>query len=404
MSRLSSFGPPVIFGTYTLRGAAATAAVTSALQLGYRRFDTASGYGNEDAVGAALAASPIPRSELFITTKISPRDTVDGFEGISAVVQRSLKLLQTPYIDCVLLHWPGVAKITPGDPRHVQGRIGILTALLRLRDAGMIRQVGVSNFLPKHLDSVRCVSRDPRRFLPLDEQEADIISPGSQHGTAAAAAATASPSSAGTVHPIAVPPTADTQADFIPAAIQMELHPWCLQRDVVAWCAAASSNASCCPCGSGVVLAPATGDDALRIEAYSPLGCGAFVKDGKKSSSSNGVRHGRSEEDEGASATPASPPSDRASLLLRWSVLRGFVPAVRSGNPDHQAENLLAVTTAASELESYTTAPVAAGSAKPCPRCTAIKAIEATIGAPTLDATADASADVHECWYANEIA
>ncbi len=94
--------PVVGFGTWKLRGDEARGAVNAALSSGYRHIDTATMYGNEDAIGQALAASEVGRDEVFLTTKLRPSDAGQA----EKVLHRSLRALRTDRIDLWLLHWP----------------------------------------------------------------------------------------------------------------------------------------------------------------------------------------------------------------------------------------------------------------------------------------------------------
>jgi 2,5-diketo-D-gluconate reductase B len=126
--------PKLGFGTWLLEGDDCERGVQEALEVGYRHIDTAKVYGNEDRVGAALQASPVPREEVFLTTKV----WTDAFrrDDLIASAERSLRLLQTDHIDLLLLHWP-----VPDVP--IAESIGALT---ELREQGKIRQLGLSNF------------------------------------------------------------------------------------------------------------------------------------------------------------------------------------------------------------------------------------------------------------------
>lgn len=124
--------PTIGFGTFPLRGKEATEAVSTALALGYRHIDTAMRYHNEDAVGMAVAQSNLPRSEVFITTKLAT-DQV-GFER--EALMRSLESLALDYVDLWLMHWP------PG------GSAGVSSwrELCRAKEAGLVKAIGVSNY------------------------------------------------------------------------------------------------------------------------------------------------------------------------------------------------------------------------------------------------------------------
>jgi 2,5-diketo-D-gluconate reductase B len=126
--------PRIGLGTWPMRGAECQAAVESALALGYRHIDTAEMYGNEEAVGAALRATGVPREAIFVTTKVW-YDKPNG-AAIRAGFAACLKRLATPYVDLLLIHWPSPA-LALADA---------LAGLAALRAAGTARAIGVSNF------------------------------------------------------------------------------------------------------------------------------------------------------------------------------------------------------------------------------------------------------------------
>ena len=116
-------------------------AVTEALKAGYRLFDTAELYENEALLGAELEASGIPRSELFITSKLI-MDSMSYDKAIKAFEQ-SLRDLRTDYLDLFLIHWPGQQK---------ERLLDAWKALEELYLAGKVRAIGMSNFLIRHMD------------------------------------------------------------------------------------------------------------------------------------------------------------------------------------------------------------------------------------------------------------
>ncbi|QTJ67918.1 aldo/keto reductase [Rhodococcus sp. ZPP] len=135
--------PPLGLGTWPLTGPDATRAVLSGIEAGYRLVDTATIYDNEEAVGVALAECGLPREELFVTTKLRGSDHMSG--DIRGAVERSLKNLGLDRLDLFLIHWPL--------PRHDR-YVAAFEAMLACRDAGLVRHVGVSNFLETHLRRV----------------------------------------------------------------------------------------------------------------------------------------------------------------------------------------------------------------------------------------------------------
>ena len=131
--------PRIGLGTWPMKGAECQAAVESALALGYRHVDTAEMYGNEDAVGAGIAAAGLPRGEVFLTTKIW-WDKPNG-SAIRRAFDASLARLATPYVDLLLIHWPSPDLDLPD----------ALRALAAIRAEGRAKAIGVSNFPPRLL-------------------------------------------------------------------------------------------------------------------------------------------------------------------------------------------------------------------------------------------------------------
>jgi 2,5-diketo-D-gluconate reductase A len=135
--------PAVGFGTYPLRGRAGVAALADALDAGYRLLDSAFNYDNEGAVGAAVRASSVPRDEIVVTSKLPGR----YHEHDAAVVAIEESVLRTglDHIDLYLIHWP-----LPRRGRYVEA----WQAMIECRERGLLRSIGVSNFLPEHLDTL----------------------------------------------------------------------------------------------------------------------------------------------------------------------------------------------------------------------------------------------------------
>ena len=132
--------PLVGFGTWQLRGRRAYNAIRYALEVGYRHIDTATMYGNEAELGQALQDSGLDRQEIFVTTKLPARGAGRERETITA----SLRDLGTDYVDLWLVHWP------PGG----SARPATWQQLLAVRDEGLARAVGVSNYSLGQLDEL----------------------------------------------------------------------------------------------------------------------------------------------------------------------------------------------------------------------------------------------------------
>jgi methylglyoxal/glyoxal reductase len=124
-------------------------AVEWALEAGYRLLDTAAMYGNEADVGAAVRASRIPRSEVFVTTKLW--HTEHGYDSAKKACHRSLAELGLDYIDLYLIHWPRAN--SPSD------RLNSWRALEELQQEGSCRAIGVSNYAIRHLEELAAHSR-----------------------------------------------------------------------------------------------------------------------------------------------------------------------------------------------------------------------------------------------------
>jgi 2,5-diketo-D-gluconate reductase A len=132
--------PQVGFGVFLIPAEETKAAVTTALECGYRHIDTAKIYGNESAVGEAIAESGIDRSEIFVTTKCWNAD--QGFDSARRAFDASLKRLGLDNLDLYLIHWPAPSRDLYVDTWR---------AFEELYTEGRVRAIGVSNFQPAHL-------------------------------------------------------------------------------------------------------------------------------------------------------------------------------------------------------------------------------------------------------------
>ncbi|MDP9841507.1 aldo/keto reductase [Streptosporangium lutulentum] len=133
--------PLVGLGTWPMSNEEAETAVVQAVEAGYRLFDTAYAYGNEEGVGRGLRASGLPREELFVTTKLNGE--WHGYDAVQESFADSAARLGVEYVDLYLIHWP-----LPRQDRYVDAFKG----LAKLLEDGRIRALGVSNFKPAHLD------------------------------------------------------------------------------------------------------------------------------------------------------------------------------------------------------------------------------------------------------------
>lgn len=135
--------PQLGYGTYKITPADTVEAVTLALEAGYRHIDTAQMYGNEAEVGRAIAESGIPRREIFLTTKLNNTNHEPAAARQSFAT--SLEDLQTDYVDLFLIHWP-LPTLYGGD------YLSTWKVLEEFFADGRSKSIGVSNFLPEHID------------------------------------------------------------------------------------------------------------------------------------------------------------------------------------------------------------------------------------------------------------
>jgi len=134
--------PRLGYGCFNCFGPEMVSAIRWAVKYGYRYIDSASCYQNEAEVGQAIAASDIPRQELFLLSKLWLTD----YENVEAALLKTLKDLGTDYLDAYLLHWPGTDE---------SRRLKAYEKLLCLQQKGVLKSIGVSNFLSGQLDKIQ---------------------------------------------------------------------------------------------------------------------------------------------------------------------------------------------------------------------------------------------------------
>ncbi|MEU3094082.1 aldo/keto reductase [Streptomyces sp. NPDC006967] len=135
--------PQLGFGVWQVPDTEAETAVATALEAGYRSIDTAAAYGNEEGTGRAIANSGVPREDLFVTTKLWNSD--HGYDSTLRAFDTSLSKLGLDHVDLYLIHWP-----VPARGRYVD----TYKAFEKLLADGRVRAIGVSNFLPEHLEQL----------------------------------------------------------------------------------------------------------------------------------------------------------------------------------------------------------------------------------------------------------
>jgi 2,5-diketo-D-gluconate reductase A len=135
--------PVVGLGVAELSDSETEQAVSAALEVGYRLIDTAAAYGNEAAVGRAIAASGVPREEVFVTTKLATPDL--GFQSSQDALKASLERLGMEYVDLYLIHWPA------GEQGKYVDSFG---GLMKQKEVGLTKSIGVANFHAEHLSNI----------------------------------------------------------------------------------------------------------------------------------------------------------------------------------------------------------------------------------------------------------
>jgi 2,5-diketo-D-gluconate reductase A len=135
--------PQLGFGVFQVPNEETAAAVTAAFAAGYRAVDTAAMYGNEEGVAKAIAESGIAREDLFITTKLN--NNGHGYDDALRAFEVSRTRLGLDYVDLYLIHWP-----LPAQDRYVE----TWRAFVTLRQDGLVRSIGVSNFQPEQLERI----------------------------------------------------------------------------------------------------------------------------------------------------------------------------------------------------------------------------------------------------------
>ncbi|BBY90928.1 putative oxidoreductase [Mycobacterium gallinarum] len=167
--------PVIGLGVGELSEAETEQSVTAALEAGYRLIDTASAYGNEAAVGRAIASSGIPREEVFVTTKLATKD--QGFQASQDAIKVSLERLGLEYVDLYLIHWPA------GNPGKYVDSWG---GLMKRKEEGDTKSIGVANFHAEDLSNVIDLSFFPPAINQIELHpllnQAELRATNAEHG------------------------------------------------------------------------------------------------------------------------------------------------------------------------------------------------------------------------------
>jgi len=142
----------------------------SALRCGYRSIDSATIYRNEEDIGLALEElcplQGIKRSDLFLTSKLAPKD--QGYDSCVSSVRKSLQNLRTDYLDLYLIHWPGAGGIKVDDPSNATRRLQSWKALEHCYQMGLVRAIGVSNYCIHHLQEMEAYAEINPHVLQVE--------------------------------------------------------------------------------------------------------------------------------------------------------------------------------------------------------------------------------------------
>lgn len=133
--------PAIGFGTYKVNGFAGVDTIVSALEVGYRLLDSAFNYENEGIVGRAIKESDVPREDIIVASKLPGRH--HQYDQARIAIEESVARMGLDYIDLYLIHWPN-----PSQGKFVEA----WQALVDAREQGIVKHIGVSNFLPGHID------------------------------------------------------------------------------------------------------------------------------------------------------------------------------------------------------------------------------------------------------------
>ena len=141
--------PAIAFGTYKAADGKSADVIRTAIEAGYRYFDTASFYGTETYLAQAVRESGISRDEIFIASKLWKTEM--GYENVKDAFERTLENLNTDYLDLYLIHWP---LPEPGYKDWKQLDRETWKAMEELYQTGKVRAIGLSNFLPHHIENI----------------------------------------------------------------------------------------------------------------------------------------------------------------------------------------------------------------------------------------------------------
>ncbi|MDR0899313.1 MAG: aldo/keto reductase [Lactobacillaceae bacterium] len=169
--------PVIGFGTFESKdGEEAYNSTLWALEAGYRHIDTAAAYGNEESVGRAIKDSGVARDDLFVTTKLW--NDSHSYDKAKAALEASLSKLGLNYVDLYLIHWPNPKSVRNelGVDGWKEANAGAWKYMEEAYEAGLVKSIGVSNFLPHHIEELKKTAKilpmvNQIRLTPSDAQE-----------------------------------------------------------------------------------------------------------------------------------------------------------------------------------------------------------------------------------------
>lgn len=216
--------PVVGFGTWqTPDGQVAEESVLAALKAGYRHIDTAMIYGNEASVGRAIHKSGVRRDELFVTTKLWNTDHT--YERATQAIDTSLQTLGLDYLDLYLIHWPNPVAFREN---WQEANSAAWRAMEEAVKAGKIKSIGVSNFMPHHLDALYQTAQIKpvvnQIYLNPSDQQKEVVAYNQAHDMISEAY-----SPLGTGNLLAVPELVSLAEKYEKSVAQVTLR-WSLQK------------------------------------------------------------------------------------------------------------------------------------------------------------------------------
>lgn len=228
-----------LVGTFRIKGREIIFdCLDAALKHNYRSIDTAAIYKNEEDIGLALEELlpkyGIQRSELFITSKLSPRN--QGYDACIKSVHNSLKLLKTSYLDLYLIHWPGVSGKKIDHPDNSILRRESWKALEQCYREGLVKAIGISNYNKRHLEDMKTYAVESPHVLQVEHHphynQTDLMKYCRQHGIHYQAYSSLGTTVEGTANPLLQDETIQRVAKETEKSVAQVLLRWATQQGI----------------------------------------------------------------------------------------------------------------------------------------------------------------------------